>query len=240
MTDYHLYSFDLLMFRFKNLKISSILFKSFQFNLIFYFLLSCSYLNTSSASTLSTKVAAGEKLCFYNWVENPNQKLGFYFAVQSGGSFDIDWSVRDPKDNIIIQGQKDRQGDYIFTALHDGEYAFCFDNDMSSFSDKDIDFEIVLENEIKLTSSTKSNPLSEQTNNLEDSIYKLSGSLNSIQRTQKYFRTRENRNFATVQDTQNRIFYFNLGISLLLIGMSFTQVWVVRKFFNSPGKYVRV
>lgn len=46
--------------------------------------------------------------------------------VQSGGSFDIDWVVTDPDDTIILDGERDRQGDYIFTANKIGEYSFCF------------------------------------------------------------------------------------------------------------------
>lgn len=46
--------------------------------------------------------------------------------VQSGGSFDVDWVVTDPKDTIVIEGERDRQGDYIFTAQLTGEYSFCF------------------------------------------------------------------------------------------------------------------
>ncbi|KAH9457647.1 hypothetical protein MJO28_004720 [Puccinia striiformis f. sp. tritici] len=201
-----------------------------------------SFLGRSSVegSALTTTVAAGEKLCFYVWVDKPKEKVGFYFAVQSGGSFDIDWVITNPSEKIVIQGEKERQGDFVFTAHEIGEHSFCLNNDMSSFSEKIIDFDITIENEPRSAPPLKQTSIIDQASSLEESIYKLSGSLSNIQRTQKYFRTRENRNSATVKDTQNRIFYFNIGISLLLIGISFTQVWIVRKFFNSPGKYVRV
>lgn len=207
---------------------------------VFLIIISSFSLKTVNSSALSTVVAAGEKLCFYAWVDKPQEKVGFYFAVQSGGSFEIDWIVTNPLNKVIIQGEKERQGDFIFTAQEVGEHSFCLNNGMSSFSDKTVDFDIVVETEPRSELPVKQTSLVEQTSSLEDSIYKLSGSLSNIQRTQKYFRTRENRNSATVKDTQNRIFYFNLGISALLIGISFTQVWIVRKFFNSPGKYVRV
>jgi hypothetical protein len=41
---------------------------------------------------------------------------GFYFAVQSGGSFDVDYVVMDPDDKVLLEGNNERQGDYIFTA----------------------------------------------------------------------------------------------------------------------------
>jgi hypothetical protein len=62
--------------------------------------------------------------------------------VQSGGSFDVDYKVEGPNGKVILDGQKERQGDFVFTATQAGEYAFCFDNEMSTFAEKFVDFEI--------------------------------------------------------------------------------------------------
>lgn len=65
---------------------------------------------------------------------------GFYFAVQSGGDFEVDFVIMDPDDRVLLEGQKERQGDYIFTANKVGEYSFCFENE-ASVTDKLLDFE---------------------------------------------------------------------------------------------------
>lgn len=44
----------------------------------------------------------------------------------------------------MLNGQKERQGDFVFTANEVGEYRFCFDNAVSTFSDKVVDFEITV------------------------------------------------------------------------------------------------
>jgi hypothetical protein len=64
--------------------------------------------------------------------------------VQSGGSFDIDYMVMGPLAKIILTGEKERQGDFVFTATVPGEYSFCFDNSISTFADKVIDIEIAV------------------------------------------------------------------------------------------------
>lgn len=64
--------------------------------------------------------------------------------VQSGGSFDVDYSVVGPGDKLILDGSKERQGDFVFTATNEGEYRFCFDNDMSTVTDKMVDFEVTV------------------------------------------------------------------------------------------------
>lgn len=43
---------------------------------------------------------------------------------------------------IIMQGEKERQGDFAFSAQTPGEYSFCFSNEMSTFAEKLVDFEI--------------------------------------------------------------------------------------------------
>ena len=64
--------------------------------------------------------------------------------MQSGGSFDIDFEVKDPRDIVILDGKRERQGDYILTANHLGEYSFCFVNDMSTLTEKLVDFDIMV------------------------------------------------------------------------------------------------
>jgi hypothetical protein len=69
-----------------------------------------------------------------------NADIGF--QVQAGGAFDIDYEVTGPNGKYIMDGQKERQGDFVFTAQEPGEYKFCFNNEMSTFAEKYVDFEI--------------------------------------------------------------------------------------------------
>lgn len=72
--------------------------------------------------------------------------------MQSGGSFDVDYSVVGPGDKVIMDGQKERQGDFVFTAKDQGEYRFCFDNGISTFVEKMVDFEIAVRASLPLRS----------------------------------------------------------------------------------------
>lgn len=64
--------------------------------------------------------------------------------MQSGGSFDIDYEVTAPSDKIVLNGEKERQGDFVFVANELGDYKFCFNNEMSTYSEKFVDFEIAV------------------------------------------------------------------------------------------------
>ncbi len=71
------------------------------------------------------------------WLTRPSQ-------VQSGGSFDINYEVVGPAGKVIVNGENERQGDFVFTANDVGEYKFCFNNEMSTYTDKYVDFEIAV------------------------------------------------------------------------------------------------
>ncbi|CAG8548447.1 9559_t:CDS:2 [Funneliformis mosseae] len=191
---------------------------------------------TSEGTSLTYNVAAHERACFYVWADKPGEKVSFYFAVQSGGSFDIDYLVTDPRNKMILSGERERQGDYVFTANFVGEYSFCFANDMSTFAEKLVDFEISIENEPRAELPPSKGIQPEHTSSMEESCLRLGSRLSAISRTQKYFRTRENRNFSTVKSTENRIFWFALLESMLIVGMAAIQVFVVKTFFNTTKR----
>lgn len=71
---------------------------------------------------------------------------------------------------------------------------------------------------------------------LEESIIKLSSQLSTITRNQKYFRTRENRNFSTVRSTERRIWNFSIIEGLMMVTMAGLQVFIVRFFFQNTRK----
>lgn len=93
-----------------------------------------------------------------------------------------------------------------------------------------------VENEQRHQLPSRQGASPEQTTSLEESIYKLSAQLSTISRNQKYFRTRENRNFSTVRSTERRVFNFSVIESLMMVSMAALQVFVVRFFFQGARK----
>jgi protein ERP2 len=192
------------------------------------------------ASALTTPIAPNERLCFYADVDKAGEKIGFYFAVQSGGSFDIDFDIKDPSDKIILDGQRERQGDYVLTANTVGEYAFCFENDMSTLTAKLVDFDIMVESEPRREAPAKAGQIADQTSALEESIFRLSGMLMNIKRLQHHFHTRERRGFSIVQSTRNRLFWYTVFEVLGVILMAVFQVHVLQTFFTRTGRRYKV
>lgn len=197
-----------------------------------------SFARTAWCSALTTTVGPNERLCFYADVDKLYPQ--FYFAVQAGGSFDIDFEVLDPTGFTLLDGERERQGDYVLTANTVGEYSFCFENDMSTITHKLVDFDIMVESEPRREAPARAAQLSDKTSALEESIYKLRNELGAIERNQKYFHTREARGFSTVESTQSRIFWYALLDSIAIISMAVIQVFVLQTFFTATGRKYKV
>ncbi|GLB42984.1 putative emp24/gp25L/p24 family/GOLD [Lyophyllum shimeji] len=208
----------------------------FLLSLLFFLYLSL----TVRAAALTTLLAANERLCFYADVDKAGEKIGFYFAVQSGGSFDIDFDIKDPNDKLLLAGERERQGDYVLTANTVGEYAFCFENDISTLTAKLVDFDIMVESEPRREAPAKPGQIADQTSALEESVFRLNGMLMNIKRLQKHFHTSENRGFSVVQSTQNRIFWYAVLQTLGVVGMAVLQVYILQTFFTTTGRRYKV
>ena len=69
-----------------------------------------------SASAFTFILGANQKSCYYIFTEKPKVPIRYYFAVQSGGSFDVDYEIVDPNGNKVVSDSKQRQGD-LFSML---------------------------------------------------------------------------------------------------------------------------
>ncbi|KAL3900767.1 MAG: hypothetical protein SGCHY_001108 [Lobulomycetales sp.] len=208
-------------------------------------LLLAALLALCSATTLTYRMAPHEKACFHTTAKKVGEKMAFYFAVQQGGNFDIDFEVLGPSGNNIVSGHKERQRDIIFSSRAAGEHTFCFSNVMSTLTEKVVDFDITAENEtdpehpIQKVSlpghSVDKSVIQDQLTNSEQALRRIRNTLDSFARDQKYYRTRERRNFATVKSTEARVFWFSVIESFMMIGMALVQVYLIQSFFSKGG-----
>ncbi|ANB15830.1 Erp3p [Sugiyamaella lignohabitans] len=183
---------------------------------------------------LTVKVPANDIECYYGQVHTVGAKVGFSYAVQAGGSFDIDLTIRGPDKRVIYEQPKDSQGEFAFAASSPGEYEFCFSNDMSTFSEKTVEFDISIDTDIK--ASLPSSVGVGDTDRVEQSISTIEDRTSSMLRSLHYYKTRNNRNESTVKSTEARIFYFSIFEVLLMVGMGVLHVTIVQLFFTGSRK----
>lgn len=82
-----------------------------------------------SATTLTYRMAPHEKACFHTTAKKVGEKMAFYFAVQQGGNFDIDFEVLGPSGNnigIAFPANIINESEYNFLGLYHESFASCF------------------------------------------------------------------------------------------------------------------
>lgn len=191
------------------------------------------FVTLTDAAALSVRVPQRGKSCYFAWVDQQYEKVGFYFAVQEGGDFDVDYTLTSPHEKVILHGEKSSQEDFVFTANDAGEYSFCFENRVSTHEEKLVDFDITVESEPRLELPlAKAALLRDQSSPVEESMSKIDSDLTSIERTLRYFRLRDNQGYVLVDHTQHRITRYSIFQALIIVGVSVGQVYMVRYFFD--------
>ncbi|KAJ3127869.1 hypothetical protein HK098_005645 [Nowakowskiella sp. JEL0407] len=190
------------------------------------------FLPTLFAVPLTFSLHPRAQSCFSTLVWEQNEKVEFYFAVQSGGDFDIDYEIFDPDNKIIYQESKVRQTNFIFAAKKGGEYTFCFSNGLSSFAEKVIDFDIVTQRELNKEhkanvftgSREQQDRAKEMVKNIQSSLHEVNSWSGGLARRQSAFHTKYARHFTLVKSTEDLIFYLSLVECGLIVVVALVQV----------------
>jgi hypothetical protein len=199
--------------------------------------------HTVAAIPLTVKLGPSETQCVYTEVPTSGSKIGFYFAVQSGGSFDINVSIKGPDDIVEYKEAKEKQGEFSFAVSKPGEYEFCLSNDMSTFSEKVVEFEVMVDGprakgaasidaDGNLIQAALPNVQIKDADKIEAYITQIEARASNMLKGLKYYKMRNNRNQSTVKSTERRIFWFSLTDLVLMVGMAGFHVTVVHFFFN--------
>lgn len=157
------------------------------------------------------------------------------FVVLSGGSFDIDVTIKRPSGNLVEQLAKSSGDELIFTTTEVGEYELCFYNEMSTFADKKVEFDFDIDSNALRAELPKGVDISSSTE-IEQHIDNLEYRIAELARSLQYYKARNARNQSTVGSTYERVWWFSLIELGLVVGMAVLNVTVVQLFFKGSRK----
>ena len=85
--------------------------------------------------TIPQVIDAHSEECFFDRV-HAGTKMGLTFEVAEGGFLDIDVTITGPDHKVIHREERVSNGKYTFAAHMDGDYNYCFSNQMSTMTHK--------------------------------------------------------------------------------------------------------
>ncbi len=150
--------------------------------------------------------------------------------VITGGNYDVDVTVYAPGHTVLHEKQRKMYDSFDFTATESGEYYFCFSNEFSSFSHKLVYFDFIVGDEEPLTPDIGAHHTA--LTQIEAAMVRVHDSLKVIRDYQTHHRLREAQGRDTGEYLNERVQYWSLGLSILLVLVGLSQVWILRRFFT--------
>ncbi|KAI8632395.1 emp24/gp25L/p24 family/GOLD-domain-containing protein [Xylariaceae sp. FL1651] len=142
----------------------------------------------------------------------------------SAGNLDIDFWITNPQGQYETFQKDVSNGDYSFTARHDGRFLYCFGNEHWGANSKEVSFNV---HGIVYVSEADA-----PQDPLDAEIKKLNELVSQVKDEQSYIVIRERTHRNTAESTNSRVKWWNLFVIGVVIGESLFQVWWLRRFFE--------
>ncbi|KAK3706222.1 hypothetical protein QZH41_010287, partial [Actinostola sp. cb2023] len=149
--------------------------------------------------------------------------------VITGGNYDVDVTLFDPKDKPIYTVQKKQYDSHTVTADQDGTYKFCFSNEFSTFTHKTVYFDFQAGDEAPLTKNMGDHHTA--LTQMETACVTIHENLKIAIDYQTHHRLRESQGRDLSEYLNERVQWWSVGESILIVIVGICQVFILRNFF---------
>jgi len=177
-------------------------------------------------------VDAHDTTCFYDRALEKD-KITIRFEVMEGGFKDIAVHISGPNDDILFQSESETSGSYTFSAIQNGRYMLCFNNERSTLTPKVLMFHFTVIKDLKYYNNPEKrrDDVVEQSI-LQENINTLSSQMMDIRHEQEYMHVRYIGHEKISQSVHFRIVAWSIfGPSLLLL-MTILEIYYLKRFFE--------
>ncbi|XP_026500933.1 transmembrane emp24 domain-containing protein 5 [Vanessa tameamea] len=192
---------------------------------------------------MTFSVQAGKMECFYQKV-SVNEAIDVEYQVidATHGELDISFQMADPVGRVIVADYKKPENGHRHKSLLEGDYRFCFDNSFSTFSEKTVFFDLMIENddtnekdyeddkEMELGNAAETYMM--RVRDISESVNKLKDNVSTARRLQELLSAHEARDRNLAEDMCSRVMSWSLGQIMLMMVVGVTQVYFLKSLFE--------
>lgn len=168
------------------------------------------------------------KICYFLDAK-PQDKVNINFQVgtrnpESSEQLDVDFYVLGPRKDRIFYLNRVPDAKPDISISQAGRYEYCFSNEYTSDSSKDVTFHVdhVWGSELR----------SEQYNTLEGQLKLLKRTIDGVSHETEYLRVRERTHRNTAESTNDRVKWWSIAQILFVVGNAVFQVAYLKRFFE--------
>lgn len=199
---------------------------------ILYFLsfLVLFHVSYAGNTQLTFELPDNEVQCFYEHVGKDTQTI-VEFQVVTGGNYDVDMTMKDPKGRVIYQDTKKQYDSFHHNSVAEGVYEVCFSNEFSTFTHKLVflDWQVGDEDTPLLNPSSPERALTF----MEQSTQSIHDKMNQVIDDQTHYRLREATGRAHGEDLNERVQMWSVAQLSVIVVVGILQVTLIRSFFSS-------
>ncbi|XP_041356480.1 transmembrane emp24 domain-containing protein 7-like isoform X2 [Gigantopelta aegis] len=204
-------------------------------NSLHIFLFLTVYFLSIEATELTFELPDNEKQCFFEKIDK-GIKSTLEFQVITGGQYDVDMELVAPNGQILYKDVKKQYDSFTWTADQTGVYKFCFSNEFSTFSHKVVYFDLEVGDEKPIVDEMEGNAHATAMTMMETSAVNVHEGLNTVIDYQTHFRLRETQGRAFAEDLNERVLYWSIGQSVVIVAIGLGQILVLRSLFTDKHK----
>lgn len=177
--------------------------------------------------------------CFHEEIAERGLKCTVEFQVVTGGHYDVDMTLEAPNGQILYKDIKKQYDTFQWTTDQTGTYTVCFSNEFSTFSHKLVYMDFQVGDEKPLPGIGEHATAMTQ---MESSSAQLHENLNAIVDYQTHHRLQEAHDRKRAEDLNERVFYWSIGETVVILVIGIGQVMVLKNFFaeKKPSQYNRL
>lgn len=169
--------------------------------------------------------------CFYEDLEE-NTECSLEYAPITGADPRIDVYIEDPDGSIVYKEEKKDYDLHKFTAAKNGTYTVCFSNVFEfSIGENLVYFDLVKGNEDELGYEGITGTQTALTH-FEKSFFNIHENFNLVEKYQNYYRLREANGRLAAEYLYQRVQWWSIGQSLVIVSVGIIQVFILRRFFT--------
>jgi len=204
----------------------SLLINNYNIQLLLLYLCVCFVFVVSVELTF--ELPDNAKQCFHEDIQK-DKKSTVEFQVVTGGHYDVDMTLQGPRGEVLYQGIKKQFDTFTWTPVNTGTYTVCFSNEFSTFSHKLVYFDFQVGEEPALPGTQEH--LTAMTK-MEQSSVNIHESLNSMIDSQTHYRLNESKGRKRAEDLNNRVMWWSIIETSVVLMISVGQVMVLKNFFT--------
>jgi hypothetical protein len=192
-------------------------------------IVSCSPVQSKSTE-LTFELPDNAKQCYHEDIA-AGTKATIEYQVVTGGYYDVDMTLYDPRQAVLYQGVKKQFDTHQWTASMSGQYTFCFSNEFSTFSHKLIYFEFIAGEEDPLPQGSNP-PAATAMTKFEAAAESIHENLNSIFDALTHYRLSEAKGRKRAEDLNSRVFWWSAMETIAVVLIGAIQVYTLKSFFS--------